>query len=174
LDGPEFFPGQKIVSLETATTRRDTDEARFSSTWDDISNNQFVELSNDGGNNFIRFTNSSSGTATFAGEETDIDTNLALSRWGSTTGQTPLTGINGQSVDVWDLFASIVAISTDGIGEALARAVVSPGTITGQNIAEAGMFGSGDLLTHHTVAEFTVESQQRLASAETSVFTGDD
>ena len=66
------------------------------------------------------------------------------------------------------------AVLTDDIGEALSRAVVSPGTITGETVREAGLKSDSVLLTRHEIAEFVVGSDQRIASAETSQFTGDN
>jgi len=50
--------------------------------------------------------------------------------------------------------------------------VIAPGTITGETVREAGLKSGSTLLTRHVVAEFEVLAEQRLASAETTTFTG--
>jgi hypothetical protein len=173
VSGPELYPQQTVQALDTATTRRNVPEARFVSTWNDTTNSQFVELANDG-STFTRINNADSGTVTFASAEQGIDTNLALSRFGTDATATPTDGRQGQYISEWELYATINAVVSDGIGETLARAIVQPNTITGETIREAGLFGDGNLLTRHELAEFEVLSDQRLSSSETSLFTGDN
>jgi hypothetical protein len=157
LDGPELFPQQLSVSLKTAQTRRKLTEARISSSFNDVSNGQFLELSNDG-SNFIRTTNSQTASATFASEERGVDVNIGLSRFGSRTGATPLTGFKGQAVSSFDLLANPDAIVADDIGVSLTRAIVPRGTLTGTTITEAGQKGSVVLLTRHVFGELEISS----------------
>jgi hypothetical protein len=174
LDGPNLFPDQTVTSLSTAVTRRLVDEARFDSVWNDITNNQYVELANDG-STFTRFNNADSGTATFAAQEENVDTNVALSNYPQGTNPqtaTPRFGYNGQAIDTWNLFATIEAVATDDIGESLTRAIVAPDTITGSTVREAGLFGDGTLLTRHELAAFDVLAGQRIASSETTRILG--
>jgi len=173
LDGPELFPSVVDVSFATATTRRNITEARFASTWNDTSNNQYVELANDG-STFTRLNNTANGTVTFANPNESVDTNIGLSRYGSRTDATPQTGYLGQAIQDWDLFANPDAVFTDDIGETLTRAVIAPGTIDGETVREAGLKSGSTLLTRHELAEFTVDAGQRIASAETTQFTGDE
>jgi hypothetical protein len=77
-------------------------------------------------------------------------------------------------VNSWALNANPDAVLTDNIGEALSRAVVSPGTITGETVREAGLKSGSTLLTRHEVASFDVLQDQRIASAETTRFTSDN
>jgi len=171
LDGPQLYPDFLDISLTTAETRRNVTEARFASSWNDTSEDQFVELSNDG-NNFTRITNSDSGSVTFASPESGVDANIRLSRFGSRTTATPQTGFNGQRIDSWQLFANPDAVLPDDINEAVSRGVVPPNTITGETIREAGLLSGSTLLTRHVLAEFDVLADQRLASSETTTFTG--
>jgi len=173
LDGPELFPDVVDVAFQNAGTRRNITEATFESTWNDISNNQYIELANDG-STFTRLNNTADGSVTFASPDDGIDTNIGLSRYGSRTTATPQTGYLGQAIQDWDLFANPDAVLTDDIGETIARAIVRPDTITGETIREAGLKSGSTLLTRHEIAEATVEAGQRIASAETTQFTGDN
>jgi hypothetical protein len=173
LDGPELFPSAFTVSLNTAATRRNVTEANFVSSWNDTSNNQYVELANDG-STFTRFNNSDTGSVTFSAADSNIDSNISLGRFGSRTTATPQTGFLAQEIDSWQLFANPDAVLTDDIGTTITRGVVAPNTITGQAVREAGLKNGSILLTHHQLAEFTLQQDQRLASAETTIFAGDE
>jgi len=171
--GPELYPDNLPVSFVTTDTRRNVTTANFELTANDVSNNFYVELANDG-STFTRFNNSTTGSASFASPESGVDTNINLSRYGSRTDATPTEGFNGQSINVWSLFANPDAITTDSINATSTRAVVSPDTITGETIREAGLKSDGTLLTRHEIAEFTLETGQRLASSESTAFNGDE
>jgi len=173
LTGPERYPALIERSLSTASTRRNVTEAAFSSTWNDTSNNQYVELANDG-STFTRFNKSDTGSVTFAAPDRGVDTNIGFGRYSATSNQTPLNGNDPQQIDTWELTANPDAVVSDNIAEALTRAIVTPGTLTGDTIREAGLKSGSTLLTRHILAEFTVESGQRIASAETTQFTGDN
>jgi len=172
LTGPERFPALIERSLATASTRRNVTEASFTSAWNDTSNNQYVELANDG-STFTRFNNDT-GSVTFASPDRGVDTNIGFGRYSATSNQTPLNGNDPQQIDTWELTANPDATVSDNIGEALTRAIVAPGTLTGNTIREAGLKSGSTLLTRHVLAEFTVESGQRISSAETTQFTGDN
>lgn len=172
VEGPELYPQQQTVSFDTASTRRDTDTARFTSTWNDTSNNQYVELANDG-TNFTRFNNASSGSATFASEESGIDSNLAFSRFGTDANKTPTTGREGQYISDWNLFAGIVGIISDGIGEVNVRGIVQNSDLTvGDILREAAQLDTnGDALTRSVFADTEIESDTNdLISSETVTF----
>lgn len=174
LDGPELFPDVFEVSLDTARTRRNVTEANFDLTANDVSGNFFVELANDG-STFTTVNNSQTGSVTFASADSGVDTNIGLGRYGTRTGATPLTGHLAQQIDDWQLFANPDAVVADGIGAALTRGVVSPGTLAGgTTIREAGIKDGSVLLTRHLLAEFDLLSGQRLASSETTRFTSDN
>lgn len=175
LDGPELYPEQLVQSLETATTRRNVSEARFTLTANDTSGDFYVELANDG-STFTRVNNSTSGTVTFASPESGVDTNISLTRYGSRSTATPQTGYLVQEIDDWQLFADIDAVLPDDIGVTLTRAIVPPNTsgIVGQTVREAGLKSGSTLLTRHILAEFDLLTDQRLASSESTRFTSDN
>jgi len=173
LDGPQLFPDQIVESFTTATTRRDVTTANFSLDANDTSGVFYVELANDG-STFTRINNSDTGSVTFASPERDVDTNISLGRFGTRTTATPKEGFQGQSVSTWQLFANPDAVLSDSIGEASTRAVVAPNTsgVVGETIREAGLLSSGSLLTRHVLAEFDLLTDQRLASSESTQFSG--
>ncbi|QAS68877.1 baseplate hub [Haloferax tailed virus 1] len=175
LDGPELYPDQLILSLETATTRRNVSEARFTLTANDTSGNFYVELANDG-STFNRVNNATSGSVTFASPDTNVDTNISLNRYGSRSTATPQTGFNAQEIDNWELYADIDAVLPDDIGVTLSRAIIPPNTsgIVGQTVREAGLKSGSTLLTRHILAEFLLDTDQRLASSESTRFTSDN
>jgi len=173
LSGPERYPSLIEADVTTTTTRRDLTEADVTSTWNDISNQQFIEA-RIGTDAFTRANNSDTLSIT-GGPERGLNVRFGLSRFGQ-TGATPTNGANGQAIDVANFSGNPAAVIPDNIGETVTRAVVSPGTLTGETIKEAGLKNDAGnlLLTRHRLAEFTVEQGQRIASAETSQFTGDN
>jgi len=174
LDGPEKYP-EIERSLATASTRRNVTESSFTLSANDVSNNFYVELANDG-STFTRVNNSETGSVSFAGPDRGVDANIGLGRYSATSTQTPLNGNDFQQIDTWELTADVDAILTDNIGETVSRAVVPPNTsgIVGNTVREAGLKSSGTLLTRHVLAEFDLLTGQRLASSETSKFVGDN
>ena len=172
LADPKLFPDVTEVPLETATTRRNIDEANFVSTWNDTSNAQFVELANDG-STFTRINNADQGSVTFASLNTGVDTNIGISRFASNPMTTPSEGDTTQVIQDWQLFANPDAVFTDDIGSALTRAIIPPDTLAPETtIREAGLKSDSVLLTRHELAEFSVLEGQRISSSETSSFTG--
>ena len=174
LDDPALFPAALSKSFETADTRRNLTQANYVLTANDVSNEFYVELSNDG-NTFTRFNNADTGSVTFAEPDAGVDTNVQLSRFGGPQEATPRFGFNGQSIDSWQLFANPDAIFSEDINATLARAIIPPNTLApGTTIREAGLKNDGVLLTRHELAEFDVLEGQRISSSETSRFTGDN
>jgi hypothetical protein len=174
LDGPEKYPSLVEQSLATATTRRDVTEASFTLTANDVSGNFYVELANDG-STFTRVNNSTTGSVTFASGNRDVDTNIGLERYSATSNQTPVNGNDPQRIDSWQLDANPDSVVSDNVGETLSRAIVPPDTLSaGTTIREAGLKSDSNLLTRHELAEFDVLAGQRISSAETTGFKGED
>jgi len=176
LNDPELYPNVATQKLSTSTTRRNISEGSFDGTWNNTTNNQFVEISPDG-SNYQTFNNTSSSNYTFSNATQSIDVNLGLSRYPVNTNpqnETPRFGYNGQAVDLWELFVNPDTPSPDDIGTTNARAIVPPNTsgITGNTVREAGLKSGSILLTHHQLAEFVLQTDQRLASSETNRFKG--
>lgn len=173
LDGPELFPDILEVTFDEAETRRTLQNATATQVWNDVSNNQYIELSNDGGSTWITTNNSQTATANFASAETGVQTRVGLSRYGSRTTATPQTGFNGQSIDSHELEADIDAINASSTGTVDVRGIVSPGTITsGTTLTEGGQLDSSDnLLTRCIFAGFDVGDNQRITSSESVVWS---
>jgi len=168
-DGPELYPDQVIEAFTTATTSRDVTEANFTSTWNDTSGNQYIEIANDG-STFTRFDNSSSGSTTFAGAETGVDTIVSLSRYGTQT-DTPTSGINGQTIDDYNLFANPDAVAPADIDATDTQVIIPPGTLTGSTVKEGGIKSSGGtLLTRSVFAGIDITANVQLVSSERTQF----
>jgi len=168
LDGPQDYP-QQVTQLfsEKAETRRELDFAKAELDIDNTDNGQFVELSNDGGNTFIRTNNSATATASFASPSREVQSRVGLSRHGSRTDQTPLTGYLPQQLTAWTLLANPLAVLPDGIGTALTIGIIPRGEITGSTIRELGQLdNSENTLTRSIRAALTVESEMRVFGRE--------
>jgi hypothetical protein len=148
-------------------------EASIDTVWSDTSNNQYVELSNDG-TNYQRISNSETGSVTFSSPEFDVDSRINFSRHGSRTNDTPTQGFEGQELFVWQLFSNPESISTDEIGVLKVQAILSRSKATNQTFSEAGLVDSaGDLLTHSLIPEFTKQETQQVVSGERISFSND-
>lgn len=170
LSGPELYPDEYQAVFDTVSTRRELDAATATQVWNDTSNSQYIELSNDGGSNWIRTNNSQTASANFASPSTSLDVRAGISRFG-TQNAFPTNGINPQAIDTHELTANIEAITSDGIGAANTRAIVSPGELTGETLREAGALASDNtLLTRSVYAAFDVTSQMRIISSETQTW----
>jgi len=171
LAGPELYPDLHEITLSTAKTGRNVESATLTQSWDDTSNNQKLELSNDGGSTWHTKTNSETASATFSAAETGVDIRLGMSRYGGQS-VTPTSGINGQAVSAHDLEADIDAVVADDIGQSVVRSFVLPNKIDGTTLAELGeLDNDGDLLTRSIFAEFTIQVDQRVISDETISWT---
>jgi len=168
LDGPQDYPQQVTQTFaEKAETRRELDFAKAVLDIDDTSNGQFIELSNDGGSNFIRTNNSDTATANFASASREVTSKVGLSRHGSRTDETPLTGFLPQQINTWTLFANPLAVLPDGIGTVLTIGIIPRGEITGSTIRELGQLDSSEnTLTRSIRAALTVESEMRVFGRE--------
>lgn len=166
-NGPELYPEVEQVTFDTENTRRDVTAGRLTQQWNDTSNNQYLELSNDNGNTWNRVNNSDTANVTFANANTNITARIGLSRWTAESLTTPTNGDSGQSVGFHVLDADIDTITTNGIGAANVGAVFSPDEIT-TTIRECGeQAATGDLLTRSVFADKQVTNQQRIVSSET-------
>jgi hypothetical protein len=176
LSGPELFPDSTQETFATAETQRNVTEANYTLTAPDVSGAFEIELSNDGGATYKSVSNATSGSVTFDSADSNVDTRVTLGRYGSRTADTPTSGYLGQSIDDWQLFANPDAVVPDDIGVALTRAIVPPNTsgVVGNTVREAGIKSDSTLLTRHELAEFEVLADQRLASSESTRFTGDE
>jgi len=169
---PALYPELVEGTLPVFATRRDITTARAVLDINDTSGSQYVELSNDG-SNWVRGSNTSDLSASFSSASRDLHARFGLGGFVSNTVETPLTRDFPQRIDVLSLYANPAAVVSDDIQSTVTRGVVPPGTITGETIREAGLKNGSTLLSRHQLAEFVLESGQRLASSETSGFLGD-
>jgi len=106
LDGPQSKPD--FVRVETGDTRtiQQVVGGRLEASFDDVSNKQEVAISNDQGSSYATATNSQTVETDFASGSTRLRARFGLSRYGQRQ-QTPATGFNAQSVDLYDLKADL-------------------------------------------------------------------
>ena len=169
LDDPALFPNSQTVDFETATFRKNIREGRFKSAWNDVSNNQYIQVNGE------RFNNTETASFEFDSGTEEFDTTIRLSRFPVDTDPqeaTPRFGYNSQAISLWELFVDPDEPRTDDIGKTLARGVVQPDTITGETLREAGLKSDNTLLTRHELAEFEVLAGQRISSSESTTFSG--
>jgi hypothetical protein len=191
LDGPELYPDLATLSLNKITTRRDLLEVNIDSTWalfdgsntyQNVSNEQFIEISSDD-TNFDRTNDSATASTTFADPTNSVFINIGFSRFTDGANETPLNGRLGQQISneglvfsgaspaPWQVFADINGVTTNDIGETISRAVLSANNdLTGDTIREAGLLSNDTLLTRHRLADFELQENQRLTSAEKTDF----
>jgi hypothetical protein len=175
LPGPELYPDGFLTELAVTSTQQTVSQADFSSSWlfDNVSNNQYVELSNDG-TNYTRINNSATGSVTFDTAEFDINSRINFSRFGSRNSPTPTSGFQGQQLSEWRLLGNLESISRDEIGVLKVQTILSPDDGANQTFSEAGLVdSSGTLLTHSLIPEFTKQETQQVVSGERISFRND-
>jgi hypothetical protein len=176
LEGPQLFPDQQVITYSAASTRRVVNSVTATEDFNDISNNQFIAVSNDGGTTFQRFNNTAEATGNFQTGGQAPQARIGLSRFGSRTTASPSTGFKGQTVSLHELVAGAEGITPSGIGIAEARAIARTGTLSGEsdNLTEGGQLDAqGDLLTRSIFPSFRIGSQTRVESSEEIVFKQD-
>jgi len=175
LESLELYPDAFLKDLATAETQQPVSEASVFSSWidSDVSNNQYIEFSNDG-TNYKRISNSATGSVTFSSSEFDIDSRINFSRYGSRTSDTPTQGFKGQGLSIWQLSVNPDAVTTDAIGALKVQIILSGTKATNQTFSEAGLVDSnGTLLTHSLIPEFVKQNLQQVVSGERITFNND-
>lgn len=174
LSGPEKFPSRIETALTTFNTRREVTEANFDLTANDVSNNFWVELANDG-TNYTRINNSQTGSVTFNTAEVGVDVNVNLSRYAADSTTTPSNGDSGQAIDVFNLFANPDAVVPRSIDGAEIRSIIPPGGVSNVQLFEAGAVGgSGNLLTSNVFGSVDIVGDSQLVSVEPLTITQAD
>ena len=104
LDGPELYPSSATVTTIDKQTSFNLASGDLTSTWNDTSNNQQIELSNDGGATYpLSANNSTSVSGDFPDAGRTAKVRFALGRTNDTrTDATPLQGYVGQEIDLFD------------------------------------------------------------------------
>jgi hypothetical protein len=171
LEDPPLYPESVTVSGVEAETDRNVTAANYVSTWTDTSENQAVRLSNDGGSTFKEVTNSATGSVTFDGPETGVQSELQLSYYTSDSTTTPTIGDSGQTISSWELYADVTTLRPYDLGVGIVEGVVRQGEITGDVLQEAGQLASDDtLLTRSIFSRFEVFSDMTVRSSEKTGF----
>lgn len=106
LSGPELYPDAAEITLNSSKTAYNITEATITSTWDDTSNQQRLSLSNNGGQSFFSASNTSTYTQQFSSPGREAVAKIQASRYG-TQSLTPTSGVNGQTVQNYELTADL-------------------------------------------------------------------
>jgi hypothetical protein len=172
LDGPERFPNTRTVDLSTTTAGRPVDRITINSAFNNTTGGQFIAASTDNGTSFKQVSNAQNNVFQFATGGLDLTARFALDRFGTQTGTTPLTGVNGQQVNNWELSGNPGGFIADGIGESLTVAATDTTAFQGSTLREAGhIAGNGDLLTRAVFADTEIDANVvQLISSETVRF----
>jgi hypothetical protein len=176
LTGPQLFPDLQTIEYSAASTRRAVNSVTATEAFNDVSNNQFIEVSNDGGTTFQRFNNTDEATGNFANSGQAPQARIGLSRFGSRTTASPSTGFERQTVSQHELVAGAEGITSNGIGSANVRAIARTGNLSAESdaLTEGGQLdANGDLLTRSIFPAFPIGSQTRVESSEETRFTKD-
>lgn len=107
LSGPEPFPGRVEVETTDAATAFQFSGARLDASYDDTSNQQRVGVSSDQGASYTFSDNSEVVETDFGTGSPEIRGKLGLSRYGTRSTASPTSGINGQTVDLYELAGDI-------------------------------------------------------------------
>jgi len=107
LSGPEPHPGRVEVQIADAATAFQFTGARLDASYDDVSNQQRVGVSNDQGSTWTYANNSEVVETDYNSGAPEIRGKLALSRYGTRSTASPTSGINGQTVDLYELAGDI-------------------------------------------------------------------
>lgn len=107
LDGPQLYPDQQPARFSQVTTAFNVIGARVDSTWDNISNSQALEVSNDGGVSWLTASNTETLDKAFSSAGGSIEFRSQLSRHGTRTTATPQTGYLSQELDDYQLYADL-------------------------------------------------------------------
>jgi hypothetical protein len=104
LDGPELYPDVSSIETIEEATAFNVVGGSLTGTFNDTSNSQAIELSNDGGGTYpISGSNTSSVSGSFTDVGGTIRARFTLSRFGTRDGTTPQKGFNGQVVQDYTL-----------------------------------------------------------------------
>jgi|GEM_PF-4427300 len=113
LDGPETHPDVVTVEPSAADTPFAVLSANASLTIDDTSNEQRLQVSNDGGQTWLPDDGTEDNTSTvdvdFPNESPSVRLRVDLSRWSpnGARDETPRYGYAGQRIDAWELYGDL-------------------------------------------------------------------
>lgn len=107
-DGPELYPQAATLQGAVHDDVNNVTEITLATTFDDTSGSQKLQVSNDGGTNWLPNDGTEANTtsvsvSSFPQVGTTAEGRATLSRYGSRSNATPLTGFNGQVLQSWTL-----------------------------------------------------------------------
>lgn len=103
LPGPETKPDAVSVLANMVELDHNITAVTASATFDDVSGEQALAASIDGGDTYETATNTETLDTSFETYGTTIHGRVTLSRYGTRTGATPTQGYKSQSVSAWEL-----------------------------------------------------------------------
>jgi hypothetical protein len=109
LDGPQTKPDHVPVEFDIASSPYSVEGGRAELTIDDVTGDQAIHLSNDGGKNYpLTASNTDTYEADFSDAGSSLRLKVDLSRYGSRSDQTPQTGFKTQTLDAYTLKGDLV------------------------------------------------------------------
>lgn len=171
LDGPEEKPDSVTVQANQETVSENVTEVKVTVETADHTLVGAAEVSLDGGTTW-NGADVASSPDTITHTDTDnigdtIDTRITLTRGGSTTGQTPLTGVDGGTVDRWQI--QYDGTDLDVISDQTYRG--SPLQIMEQLHRRAGYTWAFDYADGSQNAQRSVESFKEGSRSDTAPWT---
>lgn len=107
LSGPQLYPDAEQQQFKDAEIAESVFGGRVESTWNDVSNNQQVELSKDQGDSWKASANTDTFETDFATAGPALRLRITLSRYGTRSTASPTTGFNAQAMDTHTLKADL-------------------------------------------------------------------
>ncbi|WP_336358984.1 hypothetical protein [Haloarcula sp. CGMCC 1.6347] len=139
LIGPQPHPQQLLQETVDVVTALAVEGARLEAAFNDVSNGQQIQVSNDQGGTYVPSdgseTNTESIDVSFADASGTLRARFGLGRYGSGRQQSPSSGYNAQSVDLYELYADlndtplIINQTFDDDISAVLNRVAPPGTV---------------------------------------------
>jgi hypothetical protein len=164
---PSLYNGSNVVTFDTFTSPRLTDTITVQSTWNNVSNGQYLEMT-DGNGETIRANNTANHVFEFAQESETFTLSIFLDEFAGDPTTTPSQFGDAQKITSLSVSSGLVPYAPEGIGSISTRALLEANTIDGTTVAEGGIKANlgATQLTRVRYAEFEVLPNQRLVGNE--------
>jgi hypothetical protein len=165
--GPSLYGGTNVVTFDTFTSPRTTDTITVQSTWNNVSNGQYLEVT-DGNGETIRANNTANHVFEFAQESDTFTLSIFLDEYAGDPTTTPSEYGDAQKITSLSVSSGLVPYKAEDVGAISTRALLEANTIDGTTVAEGGIKANlgGTQLTRVRYAEFDVLANQRLVGNE--------